>query len=245
MDTLNPLESTLLGPLRHRANMSRDPAIAFSDPMAETLVTELGVEEVPLLKERWMTDVLTRRTLNLDRLVGGLLDGEPGILLVNVGAGLCTRKYRLPAHQEPWVDLDSAAVIGLRRRVFTERPPRSRYIAGALEDDGWLRYLPWTPGQPVAFVAEGVLAYLPERDVRTFLERVTEACPGAHILFDTCSAAMVERVNAHNKAHGNPVRMKWSPKEPTVVRTWHRHLLVSSVVTMGPDAALVHARARR
>lgn len=245
MDTLNPLEATLLGPLRHRANMSRDPGTPFTDPMAETIVDELGVEEVPLLKEQWMTDVTTRRTTHLDRLVEGLLDAEPGMMLVNVGAGLCTRKYRVPAPAQPWVDLDSAAVIGLRRRVLTDRPPRSRYIAGALEDDGWLRYLPWTQGEPIAFVAEGVLAYLAERDVRTFLERVTEACPGAHILFDTFSAAMVERVNAHNKAHGSPVRMRWSPKEPTIVRTWHRHLLVSSVVTMGPDAALVHARARR
>jgi methyltransferase (TIGR00027 family) len=244
LDTLSPIESTLATPLWWRAQMSRDPALAFSDPVAEALVAELGLEPTPLAGEAWMTDVLTRRVQIIDDLVRDLLSAEPATVCVNVGAGLCTRKYRMPEPRDPWVDLDSPPVIALRRRLLSDRPPRSRFIAGSLEED-WLRYLRWSPGEPILFVAEGVLAYVAERDVRLFLERIGEACPGAHVLFDTCAPGFAERVNDFNKANGSAVRYRWAPREPSIVRTWHRHLLVSSVQTMGPGTAVVHVRARK
>lgn len=245
MDTLSPIEATLAGPLCWRATLSRDPAVPFSDPVAEELVETLGIESPPLLGQTWMTDVLTRRVQTLDQLVGGLLEREPDVLLVNVGAGLCTRKFRLPEPQNQWVDLDSPPVIALRRKLLADREPKSRFLAGQLEDDGWVRYLRWAPGEPIAFVAEGVLGYLPERDVRLFVERIAEGCPGAHIIFDTCSPGFAERLNAFHKEHATGVRLRWAPVEPTAVRTWHRHLLVSSVQLLGPGTSVVHVRARR
>jgi O-methyltransferase involved in polyketide biosynthesis len=245
VDSLSPVESTLAVPLRWRSVLSRDATVDFSDPVAEELTDQIGIGDLPVLQESWMTDMLTRRVQIIDGLLLGLLDQEPTTLMVNVGAGLCTRKYRLPATPAPWVDLDSAPVIGLRRRLLAERPPRSRFLVGALEDDGWMRYLPWSPGDPIAFVAEGVLGYLAERDVRLFLERIAEMCPGAHVIFDTCSPGFAERANAFSKEQAAAVRVRWAPVEPTVVRSWHRHLLVASVQITGPGSAVVHVRARR
>lgn len=245
VESLTPVEATLAGPLQHRARMSRDASLAFTDPVAEQLVTELGIDDGAVPDAPWLAEIVTRRAQIIDDLVKGLVEREPAMLLVNIGAGLCTRKFRLPAPQEPWVDVDTPSVIGLRRRLLLDKPPRSRFIAGKLEDDGWLRYLPWRPGEPVTFVAEGVLGYLPEREVRLFFERVAEGCPGANLVFDTWVPRMAERLDDDRRQKGSSARMRWTPKEPTVVRTWHRHLLVGSVQTMGPGTSVVHARARR
>src|SRR4051794_4976680 len=139
------MEALLTGPLLHRALTSRDERSDFRDPVAEQLVEQLGPEEVLRLADLSAPAMLTSRLLAFDRVIDQLIADIPDLQLVNVGAGLCTRKCRVRPSSVPWTDLDSAKVIDLRRRLLLDVAPRSRYLVGEVQDDTWMRFLWWRP----------------------------------------------------------------------------------------------------
>jgi O-methyltransferase involved in polyketide biosynthesis len=79
---------------------------------------------------------------------------------VEIGAGLNTRFERVGNGQAHWIDVDLPDVIELRRRFFADTG-RRRMVAASVLDKAWLHDVRQSPG-PYFFVAEAVLAYLPE-----------------------------------------------------------------------------------
>lgn len=101
-----------------------------------------------------------------DHLLGRARDGVRQVVLL--GAGLDTRAYRLP-----WPDgcvvfeVDRAAVLGFKERTLEglAAVPRARRVTVAAdlrrEWVGALRAAGFAPGRPTAWLAEGLLLYLP------------------------------------------------------------------------------------
>ncbi|PZD72613.1 hypothetical protein C1752_03449 [Acaryochloris thomasi RCC1774] len=58
------------------------------------------------------------RAWHIDMLVQTFIDTHPEAIIVNLGAGLCTRYLRLETAQVRWYDIDFPEVIELRRQLF-------------------------------------------------------------------------------------------------------------------------------
>jgi O-methyltransferase involved in polyketide biosynthesis len=159
-----------------------------------------------------------------DTWVRAFLADHPHGTVVDIGTGLNTRFDRVDNGTVRWFDLDLPDTIELRREFFTDTD-RRRMIAASVLDTDWLDTVADSPG-PYCFVAEGVLVYLPEADVRRTLSGIAERFPGALLAFDTYARRLVD--GQHRMADRKGIaRWSWAVEDPhdlagiglTVVRT--------------------------
>lgn len=112
--------------------------------------------------------------------------------VVLLGAGLDTRAYRLELPPEAHVlEVDQPGVLGFKDRVLAKLGAtpacRRSSVAVDLRDD-WASALLGAgldTGHPVAWIAEGLLAYLNPDARRALLASISDlACPGSRVALD-------------------------------------------------------------
>jgi len=156
----------------------------------------------PVLGDRWAAGTLARLDYNRfkiklaagDRYLGLLrakrldtwtrrhLADHPDATVLHLGCGLDSRVLRIdPPAGVDWIDVDFPEVIDLRRRLYPERA-RYRMIPSSVTEPGWLESIP--VDRPVLVIAEGLLMYLTEPDVRRLLVRLAERIPRGELAFD-------------------------------------------------------------
>src|SRR5690349_25082298 len=103
------------------------------------------------------------------------LADQPEAVVLHLGCGLDARVYRIdPPATVDWYDLDYPPVIELRQQLL---PNREHYIliGSSVTDLTWLEPIP--RGRPVLVIAEGLVPYLIEADLRRLLTRVVDTFP--------------------------------------------------------------------
>lgn len=150
------------------------------------------------------------------------LADHPDAVVLHLGCGLDARVYRIdPPATVDWYDLDYPSVIGLRRRFL---PPREHYtlIGSSVTDLTWLERIP--RGRHVLLIAEGLVPYLTETDVRRLLTSVVDAFPTGQIQIDTVS------VSAWRTSRWDPLGRKYGARfrcgfdDPAAPADWHPRL---------------------
>jgi O-methyltransferase involved in polyketide biosynthesis len=80
-----------------------------------------------------------------------------------------------------WFDVDVPEVIALRRQLYTERPGYTT-IGSSVTDPEWLEQIP--ADHPALIVAEGLLMYLSDTEIRDLLQRLTDRFGTGELLAD-------------------------------------------------------------
>jgi methyltransferase (TIGR00027 family) len=126
------------------------------------------------------------RAKQIDDWCADFLARHPDAVVLHLGCGLDGRAFRLevpPAVR--WFDVDQPTVIELRRRLYDDTE-HYRMIGSSVTDPQLLEQIP--TGHPTLIVAEGLLMYLTESDVRQLLARLIDRFDSGEMLFDTLSA---------------------------------------------------------
>jgi O-methyltransferase involved in polyketide biosynthesis len=181
---LDGVETTMLMPLWARAQETRSAAPLVRDEKAVEIVERLDYD-FSVFGTDWKNEVVMRATIAvgtelLDAAVRDFLARHPGGVVVNLGAGLDARFERVDDGRVRWFDLDLPRAIAFRRRFFAETD-RRRFLARSFLDLAWIDEIA-AEGAPVLLVAEGLLVYFPEAEVRGFLTGVAARLPGAEAL---------------------------------------------------------------
>jgi len=158
------------------------------------------------------------RTAMFDEWIREFLRRNPSGTVVEIGAGLNGRFERVDNGRVHWVDLDLPDAMQLRRRFFADTDRRRMLAASAL-DDTWLELARSLPG-PYFLVAEAVLIYLSEAEVRVALAQIARALPGAHVAFDTANRWMVDNPQFHDVMSKMTARMQWECDDPSEIERW-------------------------
>ena len=123
------------------------------------------------------------RAKRLDDWCADFLRRHPDAVVMHLGCGLDGRIFRLSVPASAlWFDLDQPAVISLRRQLYDDTAGY-RMIGSSVTDPGWLADIP--TGRPTLVIAEGLLMYLREAEVRQLLARLTDRFASGEMLFDT------------------------------------------------------------
>ncbi len=193
-----------------RAIATRSGTAGVKDLYAEPLVSAVGVptyirhargesgDRAPVDAVR-MADGIAARTRWFDEFVTDALAG--GIRqFVILASGLDARAYRLPWPADAIVyELDQAEVITFKTRTLADLGAvpgaEHRPIAVDLRDD-WpaaLRGAGYTTDRPTAWLAEGLLIYLPPAAQDRLLDNITElSAPGSRIATENTPTVSVE-----------------------------------------------------
>jgi O-methyltransferase involved in polyketide biosynthesis/protein-L-isoaspartate O-methyltransferase len=215
------LQSTLLYPLYWRAIETRRSDAMIRDQRAVELIQQIGFDFSRFARITKSQQVFTMmRTRQIDRWTRDFLAAHPGAVVVDIGCGLDARFERVDDGRATWVELDLPAVIALRRQFFRETP-RRRFIASSAFDLAWLEQIPIEPGQPCLFVAEGVLVYFPEEEVRRLVLALRERFPGSELIFDSAPWILTRAGWLHPALRALKQHVSWCLRAGNDLEAWH------------------------
>jgi methyltransferase (TIGR00027 family) len=157
------------------------------------------------------------RAKQLDDWCAAFLARHADAVVLHLGCGLDGRGFRLaPPPSVLWFDLDQPAVIELRRRLYDDTDSY-RMIGSSVTDPQWLDHIP--TGRPTLVVAEGLLMYLQESEVRQLLERLTDRFDSGELLFDTLSALAPRLSKVLTRGI-----ITWGIRDARDIETWNPRL---------------------
>lgn len=172
--------------------------------------------------------IIATRAATFDNLTNSYLADHPNATVLHLGCGMDSRVFRVnPPAGVQWFDVDYPDVITLRRQLFPER--EAYHLIGApLEDLRWLDEVP--RDQPGLLVAEGVLHYLSEMQVKALLNAVVAHFPGGQMVFDICNSMIVKR--AGSNVGGTGATYKWGLDDPQDIKQLEPKLELVQEISM-------------
>jgi O-methyltransferase involved in polyketide biosynthesis len=189
-------KETMLMTLSGRAIQSQWNNPILPDPWAEEAMRHIdydmsehykGVGSWSMWKDIGCTIIATRAA-TFDLLTNRYLADHPEATVLHVGCGMDSRVFRVnPPASVQWFDVDYPDVIDLRRQLFPERGAAYHLIGAQLDDLHWLDEVPRS--RPGLLIAEGVLHYLSETEVKALLNAVAAHFPSGQVIFDICNSS--------------------------------------------------------
>jgi len=233
---LAPAQETMLVPLYARAVETVRKRPLLSDPRAVEMVAAIDWD-FERFGQRMRTAGCALRSAMFDEWVRRFVCRHPAGTVVEIGAGLNTRFERVDNGAVHWFDLDLPDVVEVRRRFFADGDRRTT-LACSILDPAWAAAVSRSPG-PHLFVAETVLVYLAEPDVRAALALVARRFPDAAVAFDTVSARAVAHANRDHESRKLAGRFAWACADPAEIERWDIGLrLVESLTLTDIPSAL-------
>jgi O-methyltransferase involved in polyketide biosynthesis len=224
LESQNVVAETLLTTLYARAVESQLPAPLLRDDYALALVEKIDYD-FSRLKLQGHDQVTTiMRLREFDRRAQDFLARHPDAIVVHIGCGLDTRFERICSGQAEngqveWYDLDLPEVIELRRKLIDESP-RCHYLGYSVFDLAWLDAVSIHAGRPFLFLAEGVLPYCEESEVRGLVLLLKEVFPGAELVCDAMTPFMIRLHNLKLIFSKVDARLHWSLKHGRDLESW-------------------------
>lgn len=212
--TLHEEQETLLIPLYSKAQ----PNPILVDPDAQKILASVNYNFSSLHVPEKTTVNLLLRALKLDVAAREFADAYPDCLILHLGCGLDSRCHRIGQFQGDWFDLDYPAVIDLRKKFF---PESSNYhqIPSSVTDLRWIDQISLTQ-RPTLIIAEGLLMYLHEEEVKDLLLALRKRFPGAQIIFDAFSKYTTDRIQAHPSLNKTGAQIHWGIDDASDIETW-------------------------
>ena len=175
------------------------------------------------------------RAKHFDGWTREFLAANPNSIVLHLGCGLDNRFGRVDNGQVEWYDLDLPPVIDLRRQFY---PDREHYhlIASPVTDLDWTNAV-LTKDRPTLIVAEGLLMYLSEADVKRLILRLREVFPGCQLIADVFSRLTARSATKHPSLKQTGAHLGWGIDDPREVEGWAPgiHLIEEWYFSQDPD----------
>ena len=218
-DKLSGVPETLLLPLWARATESKFRRPIIRDAQAVQLVEQIDYD-FARFRSAWKSQVgIAVRTKILDAAVTSFIEQHPRAVVVNLGAGLDTRFQRVDNGMIKWYDLDLPQVVALKRRFF-KASERYHLIAQSVMDFAWMDDV-LEQKNPVLVIAEGLLMYFCEKDLRRLFDKLVYRFSGAEMLFEMIPIGAVGTRRFHDALAELDVEFMWSLISSKQLETWN------------------------
>jgi O-methyltransferase involved in polyketide biosynthesis len=229
------VEWTNLVTLYFRAYESRSPRTILGDRAAADAVDRIDYDfqRIHRTTQPWANQFLVAlRAKKLDAWTADFMRRHPDAVVLHLGCGLDTRAFRInPPPAVRWFDLDQPGVVELRRKLYDETDAY-RMIGSSVTDPGWLDQIP--AGRPTVVVAEGLLMYITEREVRELFARLIDRVGHGELLFDATSPSgpRLSKLFTHGI-------VKWGLRDARDIEGWNLGLqFVEQASTMAGYEAI-------
>lgn len=222
LQSLSEVAETLLIPLYIRAIESQRPDALLKDEKAVALVRQMGYDFSRILakidEETRVAVVLRNR--EFDRYARDFLAHHLEAVVVHIGCGLDSRFVRVDNGKVEWFDLDLPPVIELRHKLIGGEGARYHLLACSALDCAWLDTVSLHRQRPFLFLAEGVLMYFEEAQVKSVVLTLQERFPGAELVFDAFSPFFVWANNRRVARTKIGARCHWALKRGKDLEMW-------------------------
>lgn len=202
IDHLTPMQKTLLVTLKGRAVDSRAATPVLGDGLAADVLDGLAYDTASVKLGLGVCEAVTIRSAMLDRAVTRFVRTHPDAVVVELGSGLETRRFRVdPPRGVDWYDVDFPEVAQLRDRLLPGTD-KAHVVGASLLDGHWIDRIP--RDRPTIVVADGVLGFLTEEENRQLLPSLTEHFAGGELVFNAYSKLVARMAGRYLKTVGMP-----------------------------------------
>jgi O-methyltransferase involved in polyketide biosynthesis len=132
-----------------------------------------------------------------------------------------------------WFDVDYPEIIELRKRLFLERAGYQMIDSSVTEED-WLNQVP--SDRPGLIVAEGLMYYLKEAEVKSLVNRLVDHFPSGQIMFDATSKLYLKMQKTNVGISATGAKLWWGMDDPHELEKWNPRIkLVTNKSVMDQD----------
>lgn len=207
---LDGVSETLLIPLWARATETGRESPIIEDDIAVKVLDKIDYD-FDKFSSAWMSQVgVAIRTMLLDKAAAEFIARNPGAVIINIGAGMDTRYFRLNNGKIRWYDLDLEEPIRFRNHFFKESI-NYKMISKSVFNSSWINDID-AADYPVLIIAEGILMYFEESSVRDLMGGLAKAFPGAEMLLEIMTPTLVEQSSRHETVKHMNAEFKWGVK---------------------------------
>jgi len=205
LNKITDISETLLFPLYARAMETQSENPILTDKKAVEITRELnqifeksdsslhqtlakGKTRRKLGKK--LNATLSLRTRKFDSYCTSFLKKNPNGIIVELGCGLSTRFPRIDNGKLEWYDLDFPDVIDIRKQFFKETS-RYHFIKSSVIDFKWMEQIK-NQNKNILFIAEGLLMYLHEDEVKNLILKLQKIFPGCELACEVANTFVVK-----------------------------------------------------
>ena len=244
---LDGVAETLLLPLYVRAMESQRSDALIKDDIAVALIHRLNPDSSWITKMRVDEDDkvgLVLRNREFDRYAREFLTRYSEAVVIHIGCGLDSRFERVDNGTVVWYDLDLPEVIEQRRKLIGREGGRYHCLGCSVFESTWLDTVSIHRQRHFLFLAEGVLMYFEEAQVRSLFLMLGKNFPGAELVCDAFSPYMVWLNNLRIARTKIGARYHWGLKRGKDVEGWGKgiDLLNEWFYFSRPEPRLARAR---
>lgn len=219
---LNGIPETLLISARARYLETKQPGGIIHDPRIVEILDSIDYDFSGKKEVSKGSQVGTAvRTEIIDEQTLIFINKNPDGIIVNLGCGLDTRSARLDNGRLTWYDLDVPETIEIRKNFFKETE-RCHFIARSVLDFAWMNEI--TRDKPVLFIAEGLLMYFTQDDVKKILSEIAKQFSNPQLLIEGMSPFIANNSNKHEDVKKYSASFKWGIKTGREIDTWNTGL---------------------
>ncbi|MER5362497.1 class I SAM-dependent methyltransferase [Streptomyces sp. NPDC002785] len=223
---LNGVPETLLWTLYNRAYEAGQLYPVLDDPMALRLLEDLDYpfEERFGRPNAFHSQAQGLRSRCFDLAVQRYLADRPQATVVALGDGLETGFWRVDNGRLNWLSVELPEVAELRRALLPSSD-RLRTLSRSATNLSWLDEIEDPEGRGVVVTTQGLLMYLPPKEVRRILAACAERLPGGILVLDTMARWLARGTVAGTSKVGGtavaPMRWAMNPGERHKLRGAH------------------------
>lgn len=220
--SLGAIQETMLITLWARARESQRNDAIIRDEKSIDLYNAIDYD-FDRFRGGWKSQVgVAVRDRLFDRIVRDFLKRHPEATIINIGAGLDLRFFRIDNGSVRWFDLDLPDAIALRR-LFIKETDRLTYLEGSALDASWMETIRSQGDRPTMLIAEGVLMFFQQAEVQKLFARFSANFPGGEMLFDCIGPLMVNFPFLHDTLPRTKARFQWGVRRKSDIVKWNRN----------------------
>lgn len=176
---LSGIPETMLWTLYNRAWEASRPSGCLDDPACVAICQSI---EFDFKRYFGLPDGLHgMRSRLFDQQLRAFLAEHPNAVIINLGEGLETQRFRVPTREALWLSIDVPEAIAVRER-FIQPDASHRHLAMDAFDTAWFDQVPH--GRPCFISAQGLFMYFEAAKVAGLVRAMAGRFPGAVLMFD-------------------------------------------------------------
>ena len=159
------------------------------------------------------------RTEVIDEFVQSFIRQHSSVTIVSLGTGLCTRFFRLDNSSTQWIAIDLPQVKPVWDRLIGETE-KHQYLAYSVLDLDWITKVKQIASGKVLFVAEGLLMFLSEIEVKYLITNIKSNFPDSEMIFDSLGIMLARNSKLNSGDLGIDASYQWGIKNLQEIEDW-------------------------
>ena len=159
------------------------------------------------------------RTKIIDEFVSNFIARHPQATVVNLGAGLCSRFFRLDNGSIRWIDLDLPQVEPIWN-VLIGKSERHQYLACSLLNLDWMSKVRELSTGKILAIAEGLLMFLSENEVRYLIGNMSCNLADSEFIFDSLGVFLAKYSRLNSGALEINAAYRWGIDNLSEMESW-------------------------